>query len=286
VDSIAAADNALAELVDACGGLSQFLEDHAVIVVADHAQTDVHRELDLAAELGSEWRVLEPNQSDPERAELAVSPTARAAAVYVIAGKRSKAAHADVRERLRKLEGVDLFAWLEHEGEPVLRGNVDGPPPRRSEAVVERDGKVLRFRPGSTVVDARGERWEVEGDLEALAGEITGSQSRFDSADYPDALGRLYAALCAPHAGDVVISASPGFEFVDWGGMSHCPGGSHGALDAGDSLGPLLLYGFEDGIERRREQWAISDVADLVLEHFEAEAPARELATSGAKDGS
>jgi hypothetical protein len=55
---------------------------------------------------------------------------------------------------------------------------------------------------------------------------------------------------------------------VDWGGVSHCPGGSHGALEAGDSLGPLLLCGLEPGVESLREQWAISDVAGLVLGHF------------------
>ena len=285
VESIGRADDALAELVDASGGLDRFLEEHAVIVVADHAQSAVDRELDLAAELGEAWRVLEPNQGDPERAELAVSPTSRAAAVYVIAGKRSEAAHADVRERLRDLDGVDLFAWLEYEGKPVLRGDVAGPPPRRSEAVVERDGKILRFRPGSTVVDARGERWELDGDLAALAGEVSGPRSRFDSAEYPDALARLWAALTAPHAGDIMISAALGYEFVDWGGVTHCPGGSHGALHADDSLGPLLLYGFEDGIERRREQWAISDVAGLVLEHFDGATADRELAATGSGEG-
>ena len=55
---------------------------------------------------------------------------------------------------------------------------------------------------------------------------------------------------------------------VDWGGMTHCPGGSHGSLAAGDSLGPLLLCGFEPGVAARREQWALTDVAGLVLEHF------------------
>ena len=282
IESISRADAALAELVDAWGGMDRFLAEHAVIVVADHAQTDVDRELDLAAELGAGWRVLEPNQSDPQSAELAVSPTSRAAAVYVLAGERSLAAHADVRERLRGLDGVDLFAWLEQDGEPVLRGDVDGPPPRRSEAVVERDGNAFRFRPGSTVVDARGERWDTDGDPAALAGAITGQRSRFDSAEYPDALARLWAALTAPHAGEIVMSAAPGYEFVDWGGVTHCPGGSHGALHAGDSLGPLLLCGYPDGIEQRREQWAISDVAELVLEHFDAADIAAEPAGAAA----
>jgi hypothetical protein len=284
-ESIARADAAFGELIDACGGLNRFLAEHAVIVVADHAQTAVDREVDLARVLRERWRVLEPNQADPGDAQLAVSPTSRAAAVYVLAGERSPAAHADVRERLRDLEGIDLFAWLEYEGRPVLRGNVDGPPPRRCAAVVEREGAVLRFRPGSVAVDARGARWDLDGDPGALLAEVTGPDSRFDSAEYPDALGRLWAALTAPHAGDIMISAAEGYEFVDWGGVTHCPGGSHGALAAGDSLGPLLLCGFESGIERRREQWAISDVAELVCEHFGIAEANPELAVSGAGAG-
>src|SRR6478609_9081238 len=43
VESISRADDNMRELVDAGGGVDAFLEDHALIVVADHAQTDVHR---------------------------------------------------------------------------------------------------------------------------------------------------------------------------------------------------------------------------------------------------
>ena len=164
------------------------------------------------------------------------------------------------------LDGVDLFAWLELDGAPFLRGDADGPPPANAAAVVERDGALLRFRPGTEVSDRRGAGWDVDGDLEALAGAV--ADGRFDSATYPDALARLHAALVAPHAGEILISAEVGYELVDWGGTTHCPGGSHGALEAGDSLGPLLLCGLEPGIESLREQWAISDVAGLVRGHF------------------
>jgi hypothetical protein len=44
-------------------------------------------------------------------------------------------------------------------------------------------------------------------------------------------------------------------------------GASHGALAAGDSLGPLVLCGL-DVTDDGREQWALRDVAGLVLEHF------------------
>jgi len=65
-----------------------------------------------------------------------------------------------------------------------------------------------------------------------------------------------------------MISLAEGYECVDWGATSHVGGGSHGSLLAGDSLCPLLLVGFEPGIEARREQWRITDVAGLVRGHF------------------
>jgi len=266
-ESIAHADEALAELVDAAGGLERFLAEHAVIVVADHAQTQVTEPLALADELGSRWRVLQPNQTDPREAELAVCPSSRAGAVYVLSeDRRWEGVHAGVRERLRDVDGVDLFAWLERDGQPVRRADGDGPPPSGCTVVVERAGAELRFRPGSQATDGRGVAWDIVGDPATLAAAIQGES--FECDQYPDGLSRLWAALHAPHAGEILISAEPAYELVDWGGVTHCPGGSHGALHVGDSLGPLLLCGLEPGTEHLRRQWAIRDVAGLVLGHF------------------
>ena len=86
--------------------------------------------------------------------------------------------------------------------------------------------------------------------------------------DYPDALGRVWSALQCPTAGEVLLSAAPGFEFRDWGGASHVGGGSHGALHREDSEGVLLFCG--TGPERRdvRSQWTLRDIAPAVLDHF------------------
>ena len=71
----------------------------------------------------------------------------------------------------------------------------------------------------------------------------------------------------------MLVSLAPGYETVDWGGMTHVGGGSHGALEAGDSLIPMLTVGFDDGITERREQWKLADAAGLVAEHFGLEQP-------------
>jgi hypothetical protein len=267
-DSIAHADASLGQLVEAAGGLDAFLADHAMIVLADHAQTAVHSPLPLAEALAAEWRVLQPNSEQPEQAELAVSPTARAAGVYLLQeGRRRETAQVSVRRTLAELEGVDLVMWLaDPSGAPVQRdggvASASGP----LEPVVESASGELRYRPGSDPVDARGRRWDLEGEPAALDGEV--AAGAFRSTTYPDALSRVWAALNAPQAGDLVVSAEVGYECVDWGGTTHVGGGSHGSLHAGDSLGPLLFVGCgPEGIDPDR-QWSLTDVAAIVLGHF------------------
>ncbi|HEU4598358.1 MAG TPA: hypothetical protein VFS26_01300, partial [Solirubrobacterales bacterium] len=173
-----------------------------------------------------------------------------------------------------RLEGAD--------GLPLRRESPGMPPAGGEWAVVERAGAVLRFRPppetspagreprksgaGSRVADLRGGSWEIEGDLAALEASI--EETRIASATYPDPLARVWSALTAPHAGDFIVSLAPGFEAVDWGGVSHAGGGSHGALHAGDSLGPLLFVGCGPGSAAEREQWTLRDVAPAVRAHF------------------
>ena len=267
VESIARADECFAGFVEEAGGLDEFLADHAVILLADHAQTAVHRGLPLAELLSSKWSVLQPSEERPERGQLAVSPTGRAAHVYLLPAEGREAEPAEVGARLSVIEGVDLVCRLEEADGRPLRRETPGLGAAGGEwAVVERGEAVLRFRPGGEVGDLRGGSWELEGDLAALEAKVDGD--RFSSEEYPDALARVWSALSAPHAGDFIVSLAPGFEAVDWGGVSHAGGGSHGALHAGDSLGPLLFVGCGPESADEREQWALRDVAPAVLDHF------------------
>jgi hypothetical protein len=267
VESIAKADACFATLVEAGGGLDAFLADHALILVADHAQTEVHRGLPLAELLAAEWSVLQPSDDRPELAQLAVSPTGRAAHVYLLEGDGERPEPAAVGARLSVIEGVDLVCRLEGPDGMPLRREEPGMPAAGGEwAVVERASEALRFRPGGELTDLRGRGWEVEGEVGVLEASV--EDGRLRSEAYPDPLARVWAALRAPHCGDFVVSLAPGFEAVDWGGVTHAGGGSHGSLDAGDSLGPLLFVGCGPESAAEREQWTLRDVAPVVLEHF------------------
>jgi hypothetical protein len=272
IDSIARADTCVARVIEAGGGIDSFLDRNAMLLTADHAQTGITDALPLADSLAEDWRVLEPNAERPQDAEIAVSPTSRAGAVYILeSGTRFGVVHERLRERLRGLDGVDLIAWLAGpDGTPFERRG-GAPIPDAAEAVVERDGAELRFRPGGAARDRRDNRWRLNGDLTALAADRT--PRRIDSEEYPDAFARLWSALISPHAGDALISCASGYECVDWGGTTHVGGGSHGSLARGDSLAPVIFTGCGPKRPQRRDQWALRDQAAVILEHFGIRAP-------------
>ncbi|MDQ6914911.1 MAG: alkaline phosphatase family protein, partial [Actinomycetota bacterium] len=122
--------------------------------------------------------------------------------------------------------------------------------------------------PDGPAADARGRRWRLDGELGALAGRA--ENGRFVSDEYPDALARAWSALTCPSAGDVLLSAAPGFEFIDWGGVDHVGGGSHGSLHREDSLGPLAWWGCGPDERDAQPGWSLEDVLPMVLAHFRA----------------
>ena len=247
VTSIASADRALERIMHAAGGPDDFLDDHAVIVMSDHSQVAVERRVNLAEALSS-WKVLPPD-GDPASAQIAVCPAQRSAQIYVLDRSARRRYIPRLVSDLGGVEGVDVIARL-----------------HRDEAVVSTPRGELRFAPGSDLVDARGDSWSVEGEVDALG--LEADDGRVRSESYPLALGRLWSALHGPRTGDLLISASSGSEFVDWGGIAHVGGGSHGALSRGDSLGALITCGLDPPPGGRPQQWAIADVAPLVLHHF------------------
>jgi hypothetical protein len=277
--SLAAADLQLARVMEAAGGIDEFLAEHAFIAMADHSQALVTDTIDLQREL-SELGVLQPDganilgaltghraqsrshegverEGGIDGPQIAVCPSQRAAMVYALAPETRDAMRASVVARALTIEGVDLVAWLAHDahdrpGEGVVLSPAHG---------------ELRFAPGGDLRDARGVAWHVEGELSVLDAAVHGGDNTLATPAYPDALSRLWSALTCPTSGDVLLSAAPGYEFVDWGGAAHVGGGSHGSLHASDSLAPLVLCGVDPPSDPPG-QWAIRDVAALVNGHF------------------
>jgi len=270
LQSLAQADLQLARVCEAAGGVDQFLAEHAVIAMADHSQAAVTDTIALQDEL-ADLGVLGPSRSSvgDEEPRIAVCPSQRAAMVYALHEPERDAMRASVVTRALAIEGVDHVMWLARDAHDVPHEGIIASGARGE----------LRFRPApdaggaaadsatteTLVEDARGVRWTLEGPLAVIDGTLDGT--RLLSDEYPDVLARVWAALTCQTSGEVLLSAAPGYEFVDWGRQAHVGGGSHGSLHASDSLGALVAYGVR-APSPPPGQWAIRDVAELVLAHF------------------
>jgi predicted AlkP superfamily pyrophosphatase or phosphodiesterase len=80
----------------------------------------------------------------------------------------------------------------------------------------------------------------------------------------PDGRLRAAAALANPNAGEVIVSAEPGWEFYDLAGRHHLGGGSHGSLEAADSVVPMLSVGLGS------PPASIAGIKEAIVRHFEA----------------
>ena len=80
----------------------------------------------------------------------------------------------------------------------------------------------------------------------------------------PDGRARAEHALRNPNAGEVIVSAAPGYEFVDLAGRHHLGGGSHGSLEVPDSEVPMLTIGLG------APPSSITAITPLVVRHFDS----------------
>jgi hypothetical protein len=246
VASIAAADRQIERMAHASGGIDAFLDTHALVVVADHSHALIERRIEFEAAF-RDFHVLGPSATAFEEAEIALCPSARSAQIYILVPEgRDTLIPRLVTESLA-LDGIEHVLYRAG-AEGVLRGP---------------DGGELRFAAGGDARDARGGTWSLEGDLGVLNARVEGGL--LVTPYHPDALGRCWAALQCPTSGDVLLSAAPGFEFPDWGGVDHVGGGSHGSLHHTDSLGALLFCGIE---APPRQAWGIQDVAAVCTSAF------------------
>ena len=208
--ALARTDAAIQALLDAAGGIDEFLERYAVILHSDHGQTSVDR----AAQLELPLARTPTASSSPRR-----TAPARSICCPTRASTRRRSRARSTPSRLSKRRCGS----------------------KATKRLRAASGEELRFRRAAG-------GWETSGDASIL--------------DHPDALPPRWSALANPNAGELLVSAAAGWEFVDIGGRHHAGGGSHGSLVEGDSIVPVLTIGVDAPIER------ITDVTPAVLEHF------------------
>ena len=140
--SIAQADPQLARVVDAAGGLDDFLAEHAVIAMADHSQSPIiGRDLAPGRAGGARRPAAGARGESARAARSRRSPSALAARRDGLrAGRRPSATRCAPWRRgsALALEGVDLVMWLERDAHDAPREGV----------IASRAHGELRFAPG------------------------------------------------------------------------------------------------------------------------------------------
>jgi hypothetical protein len=146
---------------------------------------------------------------------------------------------------------VDNVARLHVEGALATASNRAGmlytdEPRRAAEALDAEPGAgIVLFREDGAVIARR------DGDEDlALLDEV------------PDGRARAAAALANPNAGEVLVSAAPGYELLDLAGRHHLGGGSHGSLETADSEVPMLSVGLGT------PPASITGVKGAIVSHF------------------
>jgi hypothetical protein len=236
------AEEYVARIFRAGGGVERVLEDYAVLALSDHGHAPLlpkSRYVDLRAipgqKVSSGVKARFGNGTT-----IVVVPNGRSALLYL----RGDVELRPVVEKLVGRCGVDLAAWVEDGWAAVLRL-----------------GREVRFRPGSGVRDPFGRSWELDGDPHAL--DVAISNGFLHYGEYPDALERLWGCLHSPRCGDVVLSATPGYTFGEISGGYHTAS-DHGSLHASDSNVFVLASGVP-------APHRITDVAPTLLSHFGAD---------------
>jgi len=232
-------DEYLGQLADRCGGMSALLEKYAVLIVGDHAQTELleaeqERTIDLSKVL-ADYQLVEAGTSWDKGDELFVCPNMRSAQIYF---RKNNSADqlAHITKVLLQEPAIDQLLWAQNGSDS------------HDYHVMTRDRGKLAFRIDNQNPMARdefGNGWRWKGDLRAGDAEV-GEQGTLKFGTYPNALERIvggFSELSAP----LWITAHDGAEFCLPATEIH-EGGSHAALHWRDSETALLVGGLPPGV--------------------------------------
>jgi arylsulfatase A-like enzyme len=233
-EAMSIVDDAAARLRDDAerGG---WWDDTHLWIVSDHGHSPVHTHEDLAGVVGATGggrRTVAHPWSAGIAPDAAVMVSGNAMAhVYVDLDRRTRAwwpaladRHEELASALLARDAVDLMLLPSSDARCVVRSA------RRGTAIVERDGRTYRYCRES-------------GDPLGVGIDISGSADEtYDAlraSDYPDAIVQIATLAASSRAGDIILSAAPGWDFrARYEPIPHRS--AHGALHRDHMLVPLL----------------------------------------------
>ena len=250
VESLAEADKHIAYVLDGFESWDAALQEAGWVVAADHSQSPVSAQtdhiLDLSEILQDFSRVTPDSGTEPfGDNDLACAGNGRVGFVYLHEDRKG-ALQGPVVEALLQERGIDQVIWREEEF-----------------YVVRSDRGTLRFGEASHdgVVDERGNKWMLEGDLETVDAAIEGNE--VVTPTYPLAMWRIKSALDLDRIGDLVVTTKLTYELCDLAGADHRGGGDHASLHAQDSFVPFIST-----LGRLPGRASTVDVVPHILEYF------------------
>lgn len=267
--AIRVADRAVGKTIAASGGIEAFLQQHAILVCADHGQTAVEHTIALEDVFDDVSLFRGSRMHKSSERELAIVASNRIGMAYrtqqsheLRSGSSASPSNEWIAARGGESPATELACFMDNE----QRIHVTGHNAKRHGHVIFTPDPV-NGTPTRRALERGDDRdkWKVDGDLELL--DITVDEGVIEYDEYPDALFRIASALTCVNTGDVLFSAVPGWEYHDIGGGSHT-GGSHGSLHKRDSTAPLLTLGFGDTAEtyvRGKGAVRLADIAGCVV---------------------
>lgn len=261
-------DKRLGDLFFAYGGLDELLQEFCLILTGDHSQSDVMADEEAASiwlnELLSDFSLAQAGETWSDQEQMIICPNLRMAQIYFKIPARIHYVESVVKQLLTE-PGIDQVIWRAE--------LTDKDRPGYQVATANRG--ELNFWPDkdglTTATDHYGCPWSWEGDLSTVDGQVT-EDGVVTFPDYPNAFERIAAGLNCSSAGQLWVTARPGYEFRVAEISIHTSGGSHGSLHALDSLAPLIVAGAPDGI-RLPAHPRIVDITPLCLSAFELKPP-------------
>jgi hypothetical protein len=208
-------------------------DDLHLWVVSDHGHSPVFRHDDLAGWLRSLGLRIRAHPFVVGGTDAAVMVSGNAMAhVYLELRQRSRPFWGKLRprwdgllERLEARDSVDLILLPRSPEECEVRA------PGRGSATLRRDGRSYWYLPRTGDPLGCGALEDVD-DVEAYEATVT--------SDYPDAVVQIANLAGAPRSGEIILSASRGWDFRGrYEPIPHCS--SHGALHREHMLVPLLV---------------------------------------------
>jgi predicted AlkP superfamily pyrophosphatase or phosphodiesterase len=250
-DNLVRAGELIGNVLGALGSWERTVEEIGFVLTADHGQTPVIKDdehfIDLDDVL-ADFDIVKPQRENPDALDghhdLVQCGNGRTGSIY-LSTERDVELLGPVVKALGQHSGIDQVLWRD-----------DG------WKVVDSDRGTLRFRPtdGGGIVDERDNRWEIDGELEAVDGVLDGDRLR--TPEYPLALWRIHHALELDRIGDIVCTARVTYEVANIIDTEHK--GEHGSLHAQDSEVPFLSTLADPPLHP-----ATTDVALHILRHFE-----------------